>query len=180
MKNKIQRLGLMALLTLTFSGCEKESKNGEEQELKSLPVKKPDSTSDIVKTTPTIKDTTPNDTKSKLLEELKKIPVYEGYSVIGELKINTLKYKSYGFGDLPHYIFEDKNGKEYDFMMNKTDFELSELNEESEEVINKKYLNKYFTVVWRKVINENEAPDEMDYYEDLVSKELLYLKQVKK
>ena len=122
------------------------------------------------------------DTIAALLDELKKIPTGDDYTIKGGLKTDILKYESMGFGDLLHLGFVDKNQKEYDFNGNISKIELykdaTNPNEENGgyEAI-KKYLNKNFRVVWRTLKLKHKPKDEIEmYYEEY--DEIIYLKQI--
>lgn len=173
MKSKIQFLGLIALVMLAFFSCNKESKNTEQHGKESINHHNADSTNANEKIDFKSEQKVAKDTIKKLFDELKKIPVDKSLSV-GEMKIKTLKYKSFEVGDFIHHIFVDEYGNEYDLNSNNTDIKLSEDDVE----INKKYLNKKFVVVWRSVQQKNPAKD--DSFGDYVWNEILYLKQVKK
>lgn len=173
MKNKIQILGLIALVMLAFSSCNKESKSTEQQKTESNPHQPADSIVVSDETNVKTEQKVAEDTIKKLFDELKKTPVDKSLSV-GEMKIKTLKYKSFEVGDFIHHIFVDEDGNEYDLNSNNTDIQLSKDDVE----INKKYLNKKFVVVWRSV--RQKEPEKDDPFGDYVWNEILYLKQVKK
>lgn len=126
-------------------------------------------------------DNKPKDSIAELLYQLKNIPT-GNYMVKGELKTDILKFVSVGFGDLLHLGFVDKNNKEYDFNGNVSNVELcvdakiaTEKNGGYEP--DKKYLNKNFRVVWRRLKLKHKPKDEMEmYYEEY--DEIIYLKKI--
>jgi hypothetical protein len=177
MKNLLKAyLILMAISTIQIS-CN----GGSENKIDSN--KEADTTTTISKDSNLSSESNPvQDPLVKLLEDLKKTPVGENYTVKGDLKTGILKYKSMGFGDLLHLFFVDNNNKEYDFSGYTTEVELykdavNESDDNGGYETNKKYVNKTFRVVWRTVKLNHKPKDEMEmYYEEY--DEIIYLKQL--
>jgi hypothetical protein len=169
------------LILLAISTIQISCNGGSENKIDSN--KEADTTTTISKDSIVSSESKPvQDPLVTLLEDLKKTPVGENYTVKGELKTGILKYKSMGFGDLLHLFFVDNNNKEYDFSGNTTEVELykdavNESDDNGGYETNKKYANKTFRVVWRTIKLNHKPQDEMEmYYEEY--DEIIYLKQL--
>jgi hypothetical protein len=75
-------------------------------------------------------------------------------------KIEYLFYKNYEEGDLVHYIFEDANGKSFDFSSLPKTYKLIDDNYN----INPQYLNKKFKIKW-KAVPDSGGEDSYPYNE---------------
>jgi uncharacterized protein (TIGR02145 family) len=84
-----------------------------------------------------------------------------------EEKNNILVFKNYEEGDLVHYIFEDANGKSFDFSSLPKTYKLIDENNN----INPQYLNKKFKIKWKAVLDNG---GEASYpYNEIITIELI-------
>lgn len=123
----------------------------------------------------------PNSTV-ELKKELSKIAPQKDYKTIGEIRVETLTFSSFGMGDMAHIIFTNSKNEELDFAGNITDTQLFLESEEASEEnggyeSNPKYVGKKFTVGWRRVQLTKEPTDYMEeFYREF--DEIIYLKQL--
>lgn len=120
-------------------------------------------------------------TIEKIIEDVNKIKVPDGYRIDGGLNVDTLGFNNVLFGDIMHYVFVDSSGNEIDFGINNSNMEL-EVNTDDYDhnggyAPNKLYLYKPFLVIWRQLTMTKKPEDFIDEYY-LNVKEIIYLKKI--